>query len=113
MELLIGIMIGLGLGITIALLNKTSNPIVKKANGLQSSSVQEPPAQETLFQSLRHSQEATDEIKAKLIAMVNGDRDKAEALVAKARFANYGHSENYYWWKAIRDLEAKNVDVKK
>lgn len=47
------------------------------------------------------------ELQNKLIELVGGDREKAERLVAKARFGDYGKSETYYWWKAIKKFEYK------
>jgi hypothetical protein len=57
--------------------------------------------------SLKISGDADVKLKEKLIAMLDGDREKAERLVARKRFGKDNrHSENYYWWLAIRDLEA-------
>jgi hypothetical protein len=61
----------------------------------------------SLFQSLSNRQEVSIKLQEKLINMVGGDREEAERLVAKARFATHGKSETYYWWKAIQDLEHK------
>jgi hypothetical protein len=56
----------------------------------------------TLFQSLRNDEEASQALQRRLLELVGGDEGKAEEWVAKARFADYGHSEDYYWWKAIQ-----------
>ncbi len=59
-----------------------------------------------LIQQIQTRGEASDNLKRKLISMLEGDEQAAEKLVAKKRFGKEGrYSENYYWWLAIQELE--------
>jgi hypothetical protein len=40
-----------------------------------------------------------------LIQMLGGDWQEAERLVSRARFGHPRHSESYYWYRAIRQLQ--------
>ncbi len=52
--------------------------------------------------------EADAHVRERLITLLDGDWEKAEMLVARKRFAKEGrHSENYYWWLVIREVERK------
>ncbi|MGA1263464.1 MAG: hypothetical protein ACO331_06085 [Prochlorothrix sp.] len=44
-------------------------------------------------------------LKARLLELAGGDGESADRLVAQARFGRPGRSENYYYWRAIRQLE--------
>ncbi|MEM9136989.1 MAG: hypothetical protein AAGB01_06540 [Cyanobacteria bacterium P01_F01_bin.42] len=60
---------------------------------------------------LRMRGDADEEIQQKLIAMLGGDREAAERLVARQRFGKGGkYSENYYWQQAIRAVEQSSTD---
>ncbi|MEQ9671309.1 hypothetical protein [Coleofasciculus sp. G2-EDA-02] len=57
--------------------------------------------QPTPFQKLAlPRQEPSPQLKAKLINAVGAE--KAEELVARARFGDPGKTEAYYWWKAVK-----------
>ncbi|MEQ8383333.1 MAG: hypothetical protein RH949_13325 [Coleofasciculus sp. A1-SPW-01] len=61
----------------------------------------------TEFQKLAlPRREPTPQVKTKLINLV-GSLDEAERQVARARFADPGRSEAWYWWKAIQNLTEK------
>jgi len=58
----------------------------------------------TKFQELAlPRREPTPQVKAKLINLA-GSVEEAERQVARARFADPGRSEAWYWWKAIQNL---------
>lgn len=50
-------------------------------------------------------QEPSPQLKAKLTKLVG--KEEAERLVARARFADPGKSEAYYFWKALKSLNRK------
>ncbi|MEQ9355127.1 hypothetical protein [Coleofasciculus chthonoplastes] len=62
--------------------------------------------QPTPFQKLAlPRQEPSPQLKNKLINAVGAER--AEKLVARARFSDPGKTEAYYWWKAVERINRR------
>lgn len=91
-----GLGLGLALGIGLGWLAG------RKAGRSRQSS---PPVSQSAFQDLAQRPEALPVLQDRLLQLAEGDRAVADRLVAQARFGKPGRSENYYYWRAIRQLE--------
>jgi hypothetical protein len=59
----------------------------------------------TILERHARYRDPSDGMQERLIALMGGDRDAAEKVVARVRFAKPGKSEAYYWWAAVRQVE--------